>query len=72
MSVDLATGVKFLKVEKVKEFESFRQIPKFQHVPYAVIHPSPRKRRDIGEAPACNLNMSGSQVKIQSRRYEAK
>lgn len=33
----------FHKVEKVKEFETFRQLPKFSHVPNAIINPSPQK-----------------------------
>ena len=37
--------VKFTKVEKAKEFESYRQLPKYSHVPLACIHPSPRKKR---------------------------
>ena len=46
MSVEVGIGsnVKFLKVEKAKEFESYRNLPKYSHIPLAVIHPSPRKK----------------------------
>ena len=32
-------------VSQAKEFEEFRRLPKFSHVPMAVIHPSPTKKR---------------------------
>lgn len=46
MSVEfgISSNVKFLLVEKAKEFEAFRNLPKFTHVPMAVINPSPRKK----------------------------
>lgn len=49
MSVEFGKGivsnVKFLQVEKAKEWESYRNLPKFSHKTLAVIHPSPRKKR---------------------------
>lgn len=47
MSVEfgISSNVKFLQVEKAKEWEAYRNLPKFTHVPMAVIHPSPRKKK---------------------------
>ena len=70
MSVEKA--VKFLKVEKVKEFETFRSLPRFSHVPMAVIHPSPRKKKAEPEPSKLNLTIGGSPAKLQVRRYEGK
>jgi hypothetical protein len=74
MSVDVGfkSNVKLLKVEKAKEFETFRNLPKFNHVPYAVIHPSPRKKSRPSMSPTPNLTMSGTTSKLQVRRYEPK
>ncbi len=68
----LTSNVKILKVEKAKEFETFRNLPKFTHVPMAVIHPSPRKKKDRHESPTPNLAMTGSQAKLLVKRYEPK
>ena len=56
MSVE--NNVHFIKVEKAKEFEGFRRMPKFVHVPLALINPSPRKKRSpkIVESPSINIS----------------
>ena len=74
MSVDFGfqSNVKLLKVEKAKEFESFRNLPKYKHVPLAVIHPSPRKKVRPSRSPTPNLTMTASQAKLQVKRYEPK
>jgi len=46
-------------VEKAKEYESFRNLPKFSHVPMAVIHPSPKKVKRPSPSPTPDLTMSG-------------
>ena len=63
---------KHLKVEKAKEFESFRYLPRFEHVPMAVIHPSPRKKRIDPSPPKPNLTLTASPAKLGVRRYEPK
>lgn len=41
------------KVSAAKEFEKFRQIPKYSHSSLAVIHPSPtREQRTIWKPPS--------------------
>jgi len=46
-------------VSKAKEFESFKQIPRYSHVPMAVINPSPVKvRREVWNPPS-NLTFDG-------------
>jgi hypothetical protein len=61
-----------MHVEKVHEFESYKQLPKFTHVPLAVIHPSPRKQKSIDNPPPPEMTMSGSQAKINVKRYVPK
>ena len=41
---DALGAMKISKVSFSKEFEDFRQLPKFSHKHLAVIHPSPVKR----------------------------
>lgn len=76
MSVELggsiASNVKILKVEKAKEFESFRNLPKFSHVPMAVIHPSPRKKKRLAQSPTPKLALTGNKAKLLVKRYEPK
>ena len=72
MSVELASNVKFIKVEKAKEFESFRKLPRFQHVPMAVIHPSPRKKRPRPESATPSLALAGSHARLLPKRFEPK
>lgn len=74
MSVEfgITSNVKFLKVEKAKEFETFRNLPKFTHVPMAVIHPSPRKKNRHEKSPTPNLTLSGNTAKLLVKRYEPK
>jgi hypothetical protein len=74
MSVEfgISSNVKLLKVEKAKEFESFRNLPKFTHVPMAVIHPSPRKKRPANKSPTPNLTIAGNNAKLLVKRYEPK
>lgn len=47
MSVDLSDYdyVRHMQVSKATEFESYKHLPKYIHVPMAVIHPSPRKKK---------------------------
>jgi len=61
MSVE---NVRFLKVEKAKEFEGYRQIPKYSHIPLAVIHPSPRKKRTPPRPESPTIVVSASQAKL--------
>jgi hypothetical protein len=60
------------RVEKAKEFESYKQIPRYSHSPLAVIHPVPS--RDIRPVwmPPKRLNFDGSHVPVQVRRFRPK
>ena len=59
-------------MSKAKEFESFRQMPKYTHKELAVIHPSPtREMRDIWK-PDRHLNFDGETLDLMARRYEQK
>jgi hypothetical protein len=51
---------KFHEVAKAKEFETYRNLPKFTHVPMAVIHPSPKKVKQLSPEPVPDLNISGN------------
>ena len=64
--------VRFLKVEKAKEYESFKRVPKFNHVSMAVINPSPRKMRSPPKSKSPTLNISATSAKIQIKKYEPK
>ena len=48
---DALDAIKVSKVSFSKEFEDFRQLPKYSHVPLAVIHPSPIKRMQKPQRP---------------------
>ena len=41
---DALNAIKVNRVSAATEFEDFRRLPKYTHVPLAVIHPSPIKR----------------------------
>lgn len=74
MSVEfgISSNVKLLQVEKAKEWESYRNLPKFNHVPMAVIHPSPRKKKRVEKSPTPNLTLAGNTAKLIVKRYEPK
>jgi hypothetical protein len=55
-----SSQIKFHEVAKAREFESFRNLPKFSHVPMAVIHPSPKKAFKPDPEPTPDLNVSGN------------
>ena len=44
-------------VSQAKEFEEFRRLPKFNHVPMAVIHPSPKKKRPGPKKQAADFEL---------------
>ena len=59
-------------MSKAHEFESFRQIPKYDHKALAVIHPSPvREKREVWK-PDRNLNFDGETLEVKPRRWEPK
>ena len=62
----------FIRVEKAKEFESFRRMPKYSHVPLAVINPSPRKKHSPVEPEQPAFALSASQARIALKKYEPK
>jgi hypothetical protein len=48
-----------IKVSKAKEFETYKNLPKYNHVPLAVIHPSPRKKKSPEASPTPPLKVTG-------------
>jgi hypothetical protein len=73
MSVEHSNpNVRYIKVEKAKEQEAFRRIPKYSHIPLAVINPSPRKKRTPPRAQSPSLLLSASQARIQIKKGEQK
>jgi hypothetical protein len=60
-------------VEKAKEFESFKNIPRFSHKPLSVIHPSPTKvDRKLKHVPPSTLAFDGNRASLGYRKSEAK
>ena len=49
---DALDAIKVSKVSAAREFEDFRQLPKFTHKELAVIHPSPIKRMPKPRRPS--------------------
>ena len=74
MSVEnlFRTTASFKEVECAHEFETFKQLPKFNHVPMAVIHPSPKKVKKPSPPPRPDFQMVASNAKLNIRRYQAK
>ena len=55
-------------VAKAKEFESFKQMPRFSHALGAVIHPSPTKvEKEPRHRPPKSLQFDGSPLKLAAR-----
>lgn len=54
---DKGSKVKFKELSQAKEFEEFRRLPKFSHVPMAVIHPSPTKKRPAARGAAKDFEL---------------
>jgi len=56
--VNSKANTKHSTVEKAKLWESYRNLPRFQHVPMAVIHPSPPRRKKNEVMPVPDLTIS--------------
>ena len=64
---DALDAIKVSKVSMATEFEDFRQLPKFSHVPLGVIHPSPVKRFVKPARPDPELEAEFSPYRLQER-----
>ena len=64
---DALDAIKVSKVSQATEFEDFRQLPKFSHVPLAVIHPSPVKRMAKPLRPDPDFEAEVSPYRLQQR-----
>ena len=42
---------------QAKEYQDYKRLPKFNHVPMAVIHPSPKKKRPTHKRTAIDLEL---------------
>ena len=60
MSVGRNPQVRFLKVEKATEYESYRRIPKYSHIAMGVIHPSTMKKSTPPKVKSPELTLSAS------------
>ncbi len=61
---DALDAIKVSKVSFSKEFEDFRQLPKYSHVPLAVIHPSPIKRMAKPRRPNPEFEVQTSPTRL--------
>jgi ASC-1-like (ASCH) protein len=67
----ISTTLLEFRVEKAREFETFKQIPKFTHAPLAVIHPSPEKvERKMRHVAPSTLAFDSTKASFNSRRFE--
>ena len=64
---DALDAIKVSKTSAAHEFEDFRQLPKYSHVPLAVIHPSPIKRMPKPRRPDPEFEASGSPSRFVHR-----
>ena len=62
-----------IPVAKAREFESFKQIPKYTHAPLAVICPPPwRQTKEPRHVPPRTLAFDGSRVELGIRPTASK
>jgi hypothetical protein len=59
-------------VEKATEWESYRNLPRFNHPNMAVIHPSPVKKKKVAVEETPDMTISSAQANLNFRRYEPK
>jgi len=57
---DATEAIKVQRVSAATEFEDFRRLPKYTHIPLAVIHPSPIKRMMKPRRPDCDFEVQAS------------
>jgi hypothetical protein len=67
-----SSQLKFMQVEKAKEFESYRQLPKYNKPVLACINPSPKKKRTPPREVSPSIIVSGSTSKLQIKKVEKK
>jgi hypothetical protein len=60
-----SSQVHVAKVSQAKFYEAFRVLPKFSHVPMAVINPSPKKIRPPREARAQSMDIFSNTVRLR-------
>jgi len=66
------TTIEF-KVEKAREWETFKNLPKFSHPALSVIHPpSVVKRPEPGHMPAKSLQFDGAPVSLTPKPHHDK
>jgi len=55
------------KISQAGEFEAFRRLPKYSHVPMAVIHPTAKKQKAKPPAKEAELWLIGASPERQPR-----
>ena len=54
-------------VTQAKEFQDYKRLPKFSHVPMAVIHPSPKKKRPVHRRTSIDLELVADAARQHAR-----
>ena len=61
------TQIRVAKVSQAKFYEPFRVIPKFTHIPLAVINPSPKKMKPSSEIRAHSMDVFTNKVRLRQK-----
>lgn len=64
MSTAMQTVMSVHKVSEAKEFEAFRNLPKFSKPILGVIHPSPQKKKPPTRRPDPDVEVEGSPARM--------
>jgi len=64
--------VRMAKVSLAKEVPSYKNLPKYNHVPLACINPSPKKRRPASGMPEKIMAIDAHPVKLKPHIREKK
>ena len=65
---DPNTRITVARVSSAKLFEPYRMVPKFRHVPQAVINPIHRHGRNIVQSRSQNLEIDADSIKVKPRQ----
>lgn len=60
--------IRVARVSAAKEFEDFRSLPKYNHVPLAVINPSPTKKRARKQSETPDMEYWGTTCRLAERK----
>ena len=66
---DALDAIKVKHVSQAREYETFKQLPKFDHVSLAVIHPTSRQRKRVPVRPTPDME---KEINVSPARLNAK